>query len=115
MPKLGYIYMSVTDTDEAAAYYQKMIDARPLWRIEKFGAVVAALETEPGGTILVLNDHHPPPRTRLLFTVADALESREALKEKGALNLSEPTGGPTGQMALFDDPSGNPLGVVDHR
>ncbi|MGH8103496.1 MAG: VOC family protein [bacterium] len=112
--KLGYIYISVKDTDKAANHYCEMMGAKILWRVAKFGAVVAAVETAPGEPILLLNDHNRPPRAELIFVVDDAAEAQKQLKKSGARNLSDAEEGPTGMMATFTDLDGNPICVVDH-
>ena len=112
--ELGYLYISVKDTDKAAKYYCEMMGAKVLWRMAKYGAVVAAVQTAPGQPILLLNDHSKPPRAEMVFVVDDAAEAQKHLKKAGARNLSDAEEGPTGMMATFTDLDGNTICVLDH-
>ncbi|MBI4638960.1 MAG: VOC family protein [Candidatus Rokubacteria bacterium] len=112
--KLGYVYISVRNTDAAVQYYREVLGAKLLWRIQKFGALVAALQTQASDPILLLNDHHSPPRAEPVFIVDSAVVMHARLEQRRARSLSAPTGAATGMMATFEDLDGNPLAIVDH-
>lgn len=112
--RLGYLYISVKDTDASIRYYCEVLGAKLLWRMKRFGAVVAALQVHPKDPILLLNDHHSPPRTELIFIVEDAIKSQKKLQDCGARNLSHPMGAATGDAAVFTDLDGNPFAITDH-
>ena len=112
--KIGYLYVSVKDTDKSVQYYCDVFGAKLLWRMKKFGSVVAALQFNTDDPILLLNDHHPPPRTELIFLVEDAKKSQEKLQKRGARNLSPPLEAATGIAAVFTDLDENPLAITDH-
>ncbi len=111
--KLGYLYVSVANTDAAIRHYTEVLGAKLLWRHARFGAVVAALQWREGDPILLLNDHHPPPRVQPVFVVPNAAAARDRLARIGASSLSPLTDGPTGDLATFEDLDGNPFALID--
>ena len=112
--KIGYLYISVKDTDASVRYYCEVLGAKLLWRMKKFGAVVAAVQLHKDEPTLLLNDHHSPPRTELIFIVEDAIKTHKKLQDRGARNLSPPMEAATGMVTLFTDLDDNPLAVTDH-
>jgi hypothetical protein len=73
--------------------------------------VVAALRLGEG-PLLLLADHRPPGECRPLYAVDDLAPAVRAARAAGAQHVTE-VGVPPGPCAIFDDPDGNPVGLIE--
>jgi len=109
---LRYLYMGTSNVQKDVDYYTKVLGAEKVWDISSFGNRVAALRLGDG-PLLLLADHRPAPSCILIFQV-DGLEAvSKALRQKGWKPEGERFEIPEGPCYRFNDPSGNPLALLE--
>src|SRR5207302_1508038 len=79
--------------------------------ISSFGTRVAALRLGEG-PLLLLADHRPAPSCILIFLVDDLQAVSKGLRQKGWKPEGEQFEIPEGPCYRFNDPSGNPLALL---
>jgi catechol 2,3-dioxygenase-like lactoylglutathione lyase family enzyme len=111
--KLGYLYVGTADFERDLAYYTKVLGAEVLWNYHKFDAHVAGLRLGEGPQYL-LADHRPAPSCLPLFEVPDLKAATKALRARGWKPKGSSFEIPPGPCYVFDDPSGNPIGIFEN-
>src|SRR5438309_11239430 len=84
---------------------------RKIWDISSFGTRVAALRLGEG-PLFLLADHRPAPSCILIFQVDDLQSVSKELRQKGWKPEGERFEIPEGPCYRFNDPSGNPLALL---
>jgi predicted enzyme related to lactoylglutathione lyase len=110
--RLKYLYMGTSNVQKDANYYIKVLGAKKIWDISSFGTRVAAFQLGEGPTML-LADHRPAPSCIMIFQVDDLKAVSEELRKKGWEPLGERFEIPEGPCYRFNDPSGNPLALLE--
>lgn len=110
---LEYLYVGTADFERDLAYYRDVLGAPLLWNLEGFGAHVAAFRLGQG-PLLLLADHRPAPSCMPLYAVADLKETGRDLRKRGWKPDGRPFEIPNGPCYVFDDPSGNHLGIFQN-
>jgi predicted enzyme related to lactoylglutathione lyase len=108
---LRYLYMGTSNTQRDADYYTKVLGAQKLWDVSSFGTRVAALRLGEGPVIL-LADHRPAPSCIMIYEVGDLKRASGELRKRGWKPLGEQFEIPEGPCYRFNDPSGNPLALL---
>ena len=108
---LRYLYVGSSDIQKDLDYYTKVLGAKKLWDLSRFGTRVAALRLGSGPLVL-LADHRPARSCILIFQVDDLLAESKRLREKGWRPEGEQFEIPEGPCYRFNDPSGNPLALL---
>jgi predicted enzyme related to lactoylglutathione lyase len=111
--KLEYLYVGTSDFSRDLEYYTKVLGAKVLWSYEEFGAKVAGLRLSEGPQYL-LADHRPAPSCLPLFAVEDLKASAKELRARGWKSEGRSVEIPPGPCYVFEDPSGNPLGIFEN-
>ncbi len=107
---LEYLYAGTSKFQRGLAYYRDVLRALLLWNLEGFGAHVAAFRLGRG-PLLLLADHRPAPSCTPLYKVANLKEAAKELRKRGGKPEGRPFEIPNGPCYVFDDPSGNRLGI----
>ena len=110
---LEYLYVGSGNFSRDLTYYHDVLGGELLWNHEGFGAHVAALRLGKG-PLLLLADHRPAPSCILLYTVADLKETAKDLRKRGWKPEGRPFEIPNGPCYVFEDPSGNRLGIFEN-
>jgi len=111
--KLSYLYVGTADFERDLGYYTKVLGAEVLWSYKEFGAQVAGLRIGDGAQYL-LADHRPAPSCLPLFEVDDLKATAKSLRARGWKPKSDSFEIPPGPCYVFDDPSGNPIGIFEN-
>lgn len=112
-PSLEYLYLGSAAFERDLAYSRDVLGAPLLWNLEGFGAHVAAFRLGDG-PLLLLADHRPAPSCMPLYSVPDVKETAKGLRKRGWTSDGRPFEIPNGLCYVFDDPSGNRLGVFQN-
>jgi predicted enzyme related to lactoylglutathione lyase len=112
--QLEYLYMGCSDFDRDLKYYTEVLGAHLLWAFDKFDAKVAALRVA-SGTPILLATHRPAPSCQPIFSVASLEAAAENLKKRGWTSEGEAVETPNGRAYIFQDPSGNPLAILQNE
>ena len=110
--RLLYLYVGSADFERDLAYYRDTLGARVVWNANAFGAKVAAVELAPG-PLLLIADHRPAPSAIPIFEVKDLERAATRLRKSGWKPVGERFDVPDGPVYRFDDPSGNPLAILE--
>ena len=110
--RLRYLYMGTSNVQKDVDYYTKILGAEKVWDLSSFGTRVAALRLGEG-PVLLLADHRPVPSCIMIFQVGDLKTVSEELRKKGWEPLGERFEIPEGPCYRFNDPSGNPLAILE--
>ena len=110
--RLKYLYMGTSDVQNDVDYYIKVLGAKKIWDISSLGTRVAAFQLGEGPTLL-LADHRHGPSCILIFQVDDLKAVSNELRKKGWEPLGERFEIPEGPCYRFNDPSGNPLALLE--
>ncbi len=110
--RLRYLYMGTSNVQKDVDYYTNVVGAKKVWDISSFGTRVAALRLGEG-PVLLLADHRPAPSCILIFQVDDLKAVSEELRRKGWKPEGERFEIPEGPCYRFNDPSGNPLALLE--
>jgi predicted enzyme related to lactoylglutathione lyase len=110
---LEYLYVGTAEFERALAYYRDVLGAPLLWNFEGFGAHVAAFRLGKG-PLLLLADHRPAPSCMPIYVVADLKGTAKELRRRGWKPEGRPFEIPNGPCYVFDDPSGNRLGIFQN-
>ncbi len=94
--RLRYLYMGTSNVQKDVDYYTK---------------VFAALQLGVGPVLLLAN-HRPAPSCILIFQVDDLKAVSEELLQRGWKPEGEQFEIPEGPCYRFNDPSGNPLALL---
>ena len=105
---LRYLYIGSSDLQKDLDYYTKILGAEKVWDLSSFGTRVVALRLGQGA-LLLLADHRPARSCILIFQVEDLEVVSKRLREKGWNPEGEKFEIPEGPCYRFNDPSGNPL------
>ena len=108
---LRYLYMGTSNTLRDADYYAKVLGAQNLWDVSSFETRVIALRLGEGPVIL-LADHRPAPRCIMIYEVDHLKRVSGELRRRGWKPLGEQFEIPEGPCYRFNDPSGNPLALL---
>ena len=109
--RLRYLYIGTSNTQRDADCYTKVQGAQKLWDVSSFGTRVAALRLGEGPLIL-LADHRPAPSCIMIYEVDDLKRASAGLRKRGCEPLGEQFEIPEGPCYGFNDPSGNPLALL---
>src|SRR5438094_10460930 len=109
--RLRYLYMGTTNVQKDVDYYTKVLGARKIWDISSVGTSVAAILLGEC-TLFLLADHRPAPSCMLIFQVDDLQAVSKQLRQKGWKSEGEQFEIPEGPCWRFNDPSGNPLALL---
>jgi len=110
--RLRYLYVGTSNVQNDVDYYTKVLEAKKVWDISSFGTRVAALRLGEG-PLLLLADHRPAPSCILIFQVDDLQAVSKELRQKGWKPEGERFEIPEGPCYRFNDPSGNPLALLE--
>jgi predicted enzyme related to lactoylglutathione lyase len=122
MPKLYRVILPVSDIDQAATFYGKVLNA-PGQRISPGrhyfdcgGTILACYDPVADGDPLN-GDSHPHPNQYLYFAVADIESTFSRAKAAGCRELDEKIERmPWGERLFYaKDPFGNPICFVDEK
>ena len=108
---LRYLYIGSSDIQKDLDYYTQVIGAKKIWDLSSFGTRVAAIRMGDG-PIVLLADHRPAKSCILIFEVRDLTATSNWLREKGWRPEGEKFEIPEGPCYRFNDPSGNPLALL---
>lgn len=111
--RLAYLYVGTADFERDLAYYTDVLGAELLWNYHEFDADVAGLRLGEGPQYL-LADHRPAPSCLPLFEVPDLQAAAKGLRARGWKAKGDAFEIPPGPCYVFDDPSGNPLGIFEN-
>src|SRR6266567_2755019 len=100
--RLGYLYVGTADFKRDLEYYTQVL-----------GANVAGLRLSEGPQYL-LADHRPAPSCLPLFEVKDLKAAAKDLRARGWKPEGRSVEIPPGPCYVFQDPSGNPLGIFEN-
>ena len=109
--RLAYLYVGSDDVARDTRWYRDALGAEIVWAFDRFGAVVAALRVGEG-PLLLLADHRPAGECRSIYAVDDLESALAEVRRAGTTRIVE-VGVPPGPCAIFDDPSGNPVGLIE--
>jgi predicted enzyme related to lactoylglutathione lyase len=109
--RLRYLYMGSSNVQKDVDYYGEVLGAKKIWDMSSFGTRVAAFKLGEGPTLL-LAEHRPAPSSILIFEVDDLRVASEELRKRGWEPLGERFEIPEGPCYRFNDPSGNPLALL---
>lgn len=107
---LQYLYVGTSKFQRDLDYYKDVLGASLIWNLEGFGAHVAAFCLGKGPLVL-LADHRPAPSCMPLYRVNDLKETAKTLRKRGWAPEGRPFEIPNGPCYVFEDPSGNRLGI----
>jgi hypothetical protein len=110
--RLRYLYLGTPNIEKDVDYYTKGLGANKVWDISSFGTRVSALRLGEG-PLLLLADHRPAPSRILVCQVNDLRIVSEELRKKGWKPEGERFEIPEGPCYRFNDPSGNPLALLE--
>ncbi len=107
----------VSDVAEAAAFYTGILGFELDVQTPAFAAVMkdglklllSGPKSAGGKPLSDGTEQAPGGWNRVMLTVKDIGAEIERLKGLGVAFRGEPVTGPAGSLAIFDDPSGNPL------
>src|SRR5207244_13359657 len=91
--------------------YTEAMRAQKICVISSVGTRLAALRLVEG-PLLLLPDHRPAPSCILIFQVGDLQAVSKELRQKGWKPEREQFEIPEGPCYRFNDPSGNPLALL---
>lgn len=111
---LEYLYVGTSKFQRDLEYYRDVLGAPLLWNLEGFGAHVAAFRLGKS-PFLLLADHRPAPSCMPLYSVADLKATARELRKRGWKPDGHPFEIPNGPCYVFDDPSGNRLGIFENE
>jgi predicted enzyme related to lactoylglutathione lyase len=111
---LEYLYIATADFERDVAYYRDVLGAALVWAFHAFEAKVAAFRMGVG-PLLLLADHRPAPSCMPIFAVEDLDAAIEQLKQRGWKSEGERFDVPNGPCIRFNDPSGNPMALLENR
>jgi catechol 2,3-dioxygenase-like lactoylglutathione lyase family enzyme len=111
--KLEFLYMPTTDLQDSLALYRDGLGWEEAWRE---GESTVSLRL-PGTDVLLMLDRiegeqGPDNRPGPIFVV-DSVARFTAERPAGLRPRGEPSAIPGGFMATYEDPSGNPIYVLD--
>ncbi|MEW4326946.1 VOC family protein [Rossellomorea marisflavi] len=109
MEKMVYLYHPVDDLKQALTFYRETLGYEEAWREGKHTAAL----TIPGSTVrLLLEEDEKELGPGAVFLVNSVDEFH--LEKNGTLTcLKEPFDIPPGRYAVYQDPSGNALRIID--
>ena len=109
---LKYCYVGTSNPQKDIDYYTNVLGARKIWNRSRFGTRVAALRFGDG-PLLLLAGHRPAPSCILIYQVDNLERISETLRKRGWKPEGEPFEIPEGPCYRFNDPSGNPLALLE--
>jgi hypothetical protein len=108
---LDYVYTPSADPDAEAARWVETLGAELLWKIRRFGTVVACLRVSDSGPAVILAGHLEGDVPILVYRVDDLAATVASLRAAG-LDVHE-FGLPPGPAARVDAPGGQPFAVYE--
>ena len=106
--KLEFLFVPTSDLASSLAVYRDL-GFTELWRE---GDTTAALALPDGETQIMLDGNDPDAPVGPLFVV-DSVETFHAARPEGLAVVEEPTEIPGGFLALYQDPGGATIYVMD--
>jgi len=110
--KLRYLYVGSKNVEKDLEYYIRVLGAVKIWDISSMGTQVAAVQLGEGPLIL-LADHRPAGSCILIFQVDSIKDTSENLRKHGWKPEGVVFEIPEGPCYRFNDPSGNPLAILE--
>lgn len=114
---LRFLYIGVTNTDEAVARHEAVLGARLRWRFQAFGADVAAIELSPARDpagpqpLVLLADHRPAGSVLPIYEIDDLDAAIATWHDRGA-TIEGPLGTPEGTAIVVQDLHGAELAFL---
>jgi len=108
---LDYVYTPSADPDAEAVRWVETLGAELLWKIRRFGTVVACLRVSDAGPAVILAGHLEGDIPILVFRVDSLAETVAAFRAAG-LDVHE-FELPPGPAARVNAPGGQPLAVYE--
>lgn len=109
---LRYLYMGTSNVQKDVDYYTEVLSAKVIWDISSFGTRVAAVQLGDG-PLLLLADHRRAPSCIMIFQVDNLQQVSKELRTRGWKPEGERFEIPEGPCYRFNDPSGNPLALLE--
>lgn len=113
------VYYNVQDMDRALRFYRdvlglRVVDTHPYWTSLDVGGARMGLHWTEGVPVPAVprDDHGAHAGGVVTFKVADIAKAHDSLKEGGVKFLSGVTRNPWGALAVFEDPDGNVLKLM---
>ncbi|HTM20518.1 MAG TPA: VOC family protein [Kofleriaceae bacterium] len=103
--------LMVNDIDRATAFYRRVFG----WTFEAGGPYVMIHTGDRPGGGMMTRPPHAPPALNVYFAVADIDATLRAATEAGGRLLVPRTEIPPGWFAMFVDPDGIPVGILQER
>jgi hypothetical protein len=102
--------LMVRDVDRAKAFYERVFG----WRLATYGAEYTMIDTggPPGGGMMALPPSAPGPALNVYFEVDDIERTLREVVEAGGKVAVPRTEIPPGWFAMFVDPDGIPVGIL---
>lgn len=107
----GWFDVSTPDAPRARQFYGELFG----WSVNVLDDVyslVGAPGQEPSGGIGQAGPTAPYQGIVVYFRVDDVDKALERVEQLGGRRRVDPQNLPTGRMAVFDDPDGNPVGLL---
>ena len=109
--ELRYLYVGCAETGAALAAWLGLPGARLRWRFERFGAVVAAVDTGRPPVVL-LADHRRAGSVLPIYGVDDLASATDALNGRGWASVVGPLETPEGPAVVLAGPGGAELALL---
>jgi catechol 2,3-dioxygenase-like lactoylglutathione lyase family enzyme len=113
------VYYNVADMDRAVAFYEdrlgmRLVDRNPHWAAFDLGGVRIGLHWTGGSAVprVPRDAHGAHTGATLTLRTQEIARLHQKLTEVGVRFLSEPTAHPWGTHAVFEDPDGNVLKLM---
>ena len=113
------VYYNVADMQRAVAFYSgvlglKVVDSNPYWTSLDVGGVRLGLHWSEGAAVpAVPRDSHGAHAGGVVtLQVVDIQAAHDTLRARGVTFLSGVTKNPWGSLAVFEDPDGNVLKLM---
>jgi predicted enzyme related to lactoylglutathione lyase len=107
--KIDCVMIPVGDLEEAAAFYARVFDLRPLWQ----DASSAGLGMPETDAEIVLHTMELPPELSVHYLVDDVNAAVVTYSERGCTVRTPPFDIGVGRCAVLEDPYRNPICLLD--
>jgi predicted enzyme related to lactoylglutathione lyase len=107
--KIDCVMIPVGDLEEAAAFYARVFDLRPLWQ----DASSAGLGMPETDAEIVLHTMELPPDVHVHYLVDDVITAVATFSDRGAVVRTAPFDIGVGRCAVLEDPYRNPICLLD--
>jgi glyoxalase/bleomycin resistance protein/dioxygenase superfamily protein len=108
--RLDFIYSPSADVDADAKYFEEILGARIVFKVDAMGARVAMIELAEGPPRLLLADHLKGERPVLVYEVEDLQQALDRLEAQG-WNRESTFEIPQGPCCSFSTPGGHRIAL----